>query len=125
MARPIHFEIHADDLARCRAFYEGLFGWNFTEYVPGFYYLVTTGPKDEPGIDGGMVKRQGGSGERISAFVCTIGVPDLDTVAGKLDGLGGTVALPRHAVPGVGWNMYAKDTEGNVFGIHQADSNAH
>jgi hypothetical protein len=29
-----------------------------------------------------------------------------------------------HAIPGVGWQAYCKDTEGNLFGIHQADTNA-
>ena len=121
MARPIHFEIHADDLGRCRAFYAALFGWTFTEYMPDFYYLITTGPDSEPGINGGLVKRQGGEGERINSFVCTIGVSDLNATAAKLEELGAFIAMPRHAIPGVGWNMYAKDTEGNVFGIHQPD----
>ena len=60
MPRPIHFEIHADDMPRARAFYEGLFGWSFAEYVPDFYYLVTTGPEGEPGINGGMSSARAG-----------------------------------------------------------------
>ena len=52
MPRPIHFEIHADDMPRARAFYEGLFGWSFAEYVPDFYYLVTTGPEAYRRTDG-------------------------------------------------------------------------
>ena len=31
-----HFAINADDLPATRAFYEGLFGWEFAEYTPGF-----------------------------------------------------------------------------------------
>lgn len=124
MPRPIHFEIHADDMARARAFYATLFGWTFTEYMPDFYYLVTTGPDSEPGINGGMVKRQGGAGDKVIAFVCTIGVADLDAAIAKHRELGGTVALEKHAIPNVGWNFYGKDTEGNVFGMHQADPNA-
>jgi len=27
-------------------------------------------------------------------------------------------------IPGVGWLAYVKDSEGNVFGMMQADSNA-
>jgi predicted enzyme related to lactoylglutathione lyase len=122
--RPIHFEVHADDLSRARAFYEALFGWTFTEYMPDFYYLITTGPDEAPGINGGMVKRQGGAGDRVNAFVCTIGVDDLDAAIARFTSLGGTVTLPRHAIPKVGWNFYGKDTEGNIFGTHQADPNA-
>jgi predicted enzyme related to lactoylglutathione lyase len=38
--------------------------------------------------------------------------------------LGGTVALPKMPVPGVGWLAYAKDTEGNIFGMMQSDPGA-
>lgn len=124
MPRPVHFEIHADELARARAFYEALFGWTFTEYMPDFYYLITTGPDSEPGINGGMVKRQGGSGDKVISYVCTIQVDDLDAAIARLTELGGTVALPKHAIPKVGWNSYGKDTEGNLFGMHQPDPNA-
>jgi predicted enzyme related to lactoylglutathione lyase len=27
-------------------------------------------------------------------------------------------------IPGVGWLVYCKDTEGNIFGMMQADANA-
>jgi predicted enzyme related to lactoylglutathione lyase len=124
MPRPIHFEIHADDLARARRFYEQLIGWTFTEYMPDFYYLITTGPDSEPGINGGMVKRQGGSGDRVVSFVSTIGVPDIDAAIESFKRLGGTVAMDKHAIPKIGWNFYGKDTEGNIFGMNQPDPNA-
>jgi len=34
---------------------------------------------------------------------------------------GGTIALPKMPIPGVGWLAYCKDTEGNIFGLMQAD----
>jgi predicted enzyme related to lactoylglutathione lyase len=34
---------------------------------------------------------------------------------------GGTIALPKMAIPGVGWLAYCKDTDGNMFGIMQPD----
>ena len=37
---------------------------------------------------------------------------------------GGSIALPRMPIPGVGWLFYAKDTEGNIFGVTQPDPNA-
>ena len=30
---------------------------------------------------------------------------------------GGTLALPKMEIPGVGWLAYCKDTEGNIFGM--------
>ena len=124
MPRPVHFEIHADDLTRSRKFYEALFGWTFTEYMPDIYYLITTGPDGTPGINGGMVKRRGGSGDKVIAYVCTIGVDDLDASIATFNKLGGTVAVEKHAIAGVGWNFYGKDMEGNIFGMHQEDPSA-
>jgi predicted enzyme related to lactoylglutathione lyase len=34
------------------------------------------------------------------------------------------VAVPKMAIPGVGWLAYCTDTEGNVFGLMQNDPNA-
>jgi predicted enzyme related to lactoylglutathione lyase len=125
MARPIHFEIHADDPARAMAFYTQLFGWEFQEIMPGVYWLAITGPDGEPGINGGLMKRrEGQSGDKIMAYVCTIGVDDVDAAAAKLMALGGEIALDKHAIGGVGWQVYGKDPEGNVFGMHQEDPTA-
>jgi hypothetical protein len=32
--------------------------------------------------------------------------------------------LPKHAIAGMAWQGYYKDTEGNLFGIHQPDPSA-
>jgi predicted enzyme related to lactoylglutathione lyase len=29
--------------------------------------------------------------------------------------------MPKFAIPGIGWQAYCLDTEGNLFGIHQLD----
>jgi predicted enzyme related to lactoylglutathione lyase len=31
----------------------------------------------------------------------------------------GKIAVEKHEIPGVGWLAYAKDPEGNIFGIIQ------
>ena len=46
-----------------------------------------------------------------------------DTVA-AVKANGGTIALEKMPVPGVGWLAYAKDTEGNIFGALQPDQTA-
>jgi predicted enzyme related to lactoylglutathione lyase len=51
-------------------------------------------------------------------------VPALDDYLGRVQQNGGSLALPKMAVPGVGWLAYAKDTEGNIFGLMQMDSSA-
>ena len=125
MPRPIHFEIHADDPERAVGFYAELFGWQFRKWDgPMPYWLVTTGPDSEPGINGGLMKRMGptpADGQPVNAYVCTVGVTDLDDRVSKAVGLGGAVALPKMPVPGVGWLAYVKDTEGNILGMIQND----
>jgi uncharacterized protein len=125
MPRPIHFEIHAEDPERAIKFYTELLGWEFKKWDgPMPYWMCMTGPDGEPGINGGLMKRMGpppADMQAVNAYVCTVGVTDLDARVAKGLTLGGTVALPKMAVPGIGWLAYLKDTEGNIFGMMQAD----
>ena len=127
MPRVVHFEIHADDPQRAAHFYQSVFGWQIQKWDgPEDYWLVTTGKAPEPGIDGAIVKRRGQiDGEAVIAYVCTVDVPSVDDTIAKITSLGGTIALPKMAVPGVGWVAYSKDTEGNIFGTMQSDPSAH
>ncbi len=123
MPRPIHFEVHAADLDRAQLFYEQVLGWTFQSWGGDQYRLITTGA-DGPGIDGGMMRRRGEppqGGEPVACWICTVGVDDLDAYVAKAEAAGGSVAVPRMAVPGVGWLAYVKDSEGNIFGMMQAD----
>jgi hypothetical protein len=51
-------------------------------------------------------------------------VSDFDRAAEQIARLGGKVALPKFPVPGVCWQGYFLDPEGNTFGIYQPDSAA-
>ena len=128
MGRVVHFEVHAEDPDRAARFYAGLLGWQFKKWDgPMDYWLITTGPKDQPGIDGGLVRRMGGGpldGQAVNAYVCTAAVADVDQSVRRAAELGGTVALPKMPIPGVGWLAYVKDTEGNILGMMQSDANA-
>ena len=86
---------------------------------------MTTGQAPEPGIDGAILKRMGPiNGDAVIAYVCTVDVPSVDDAIAKITSHGGTIVLPKMPVPGVGWLVYAKDTEGNIFGSLQSDHNA-
>ena len=118
MARVVHFEIHAGDPERAIDFYESALGWEFTKWDgPGEYWLIKTGSQNEPGINGGLMRRQGPlSGDEVNACVCTVQVESIEDTASKVEESGGTVSIPKFSVPGVGWVAYFKDTEGNTFG---------
>jgi predicted enzyme related to lactoylglutathione lyase len=60
----------------------------------------------------------------VIAFVCTIEVADINMASLAIEAAGGVRALPKQAIPGVGWTAYFKDTESNIFGIYQNDPNA-
>ncbi|MEP6636979.1 MAG: VOC family protein [Acidobacteriota bacterium] len=126
MPRVVHFEIHAGDPERAVKFYEKIFGWSFQKWEgPMEYWLISTGPADQPGINGGLVRRRGEiDGQAVIAYVCTVDVADLDASIVTVDANGGTVAVPKMPVPGMGWLAYYKDTEGNVFGMMQNDPSA-
>ncbi len=126
MPRVIHFEIHADTPDRAIKFYQGLFGWEFTKWEgPQPYWLVKTGPDGQPGINGGLIPRQCPvDGQSVIAYVCTIDTPALDEFIKKAQAGGGTLVVPKMPIPGIGWLAYCKDTEGNIFGMMQADPNA-
>lgn len=126
MSRPIHFEIHAEQPTRAATFYTAVFGWQFSQWGGQDYWLIKTG-EGGPGIDGGMIKRMGAApieGQAVNAYVCTIGTDDLAVTSDKVAAAGGSMALPRMAIPGVGWLGYFKDTEGNIFGVMQNDPDA-
>jgi predicted enzyme related to lactoylglutathione lyase len=96
--------------------------------MPQFdYYLIDTGEADGPGINGGFVKRMGqasSDGAAVNAFVCSLGVASVDETFAKALAHGATVALPKMAIPGVGWQAYVKDPDNNIVGLHQRDPNA-
>jgi len=126
MGRVAHFEITADDLARAKAFYSSVFGWDLQTMPIGEseYTTVTTTPVDEktmvptePGaINGGMMQR---SAETPSPVI-TIQVDGIDDALAKIEAEGGSVVHPRSEIPNMGAFAYFKDTEGNVMGLWES-----
>jgi hypothetical protein len=129
--RVVHFEIHAADPQRAQAFYRAVFGWDFPLWMeqPPYWGVMTSagGADDGPGINGGLMARRGGppaEGAPVNGYVCTVQVDSFDETSAKIVDAGGTVAVPKHAIAGMAWQGYFKDTEGNIFGVHEADANA-
>ena len=119
-----HFEIHANDCARARTFYTGLFGWTFTP-MPGAenveYHLIDG---DQIGanksLSGGLMRRMGASpapGAPIRGGTMTFEVDDCDARYAWALAHGGAEALPPMDYPGIGRCAYVEDGEGNVVGM--------
>jgi uncharacterized protein len=125
MPRPVHFEVHATDPERAITFYATVFEWCFERWGENPYWLITTGCG--PGIDGGLVPRQGPEppdDAPVNAFAVTLDVTDLDRTTRRVEQAGGGVVMPRSLIPGIGWLAYCKDTEGNIFGVLESDESA-
>lgn len=124
MNRVIHFEVQADNVERAKDFYQKVFGWKIEKYMSkedkGMmdYWLIMTGDEKEPGIDGGLYKRP--IDNKIYTYDCTIDVADIDKAIEAVKANGGVITMEKSELPGVGWFVGAKDTEGNRFSLMQA-----
>ena len=122
MPRPVHFEFSVTDPEKAQVFYSKLFGWKFQAF-PGDmpYWIVTTGPDNEMGINGGIMLRQGAL---AAGTTNTMGVASVDASVEAIKAAGGTIIMEKMAVPGMGWVAYAVDLDGNQFGVFEEDASA-
>jgi len=120
MSRVIHFEIPASNPERASAFYKKVFGWKSEKWPgPMEYWMVTTGAEGTPGINGGLMKNT-----NVKTTTNTIGVDSVDGAVEAVKKAGGKLITPKTSIPTVGYFAYLEDTEGNLFGVMQADQNA-
>ncbi|RJQ72748.1 VOC family protein [Pseudonocardiaceae bacterium YIM PH 21723] len=112
MPRPDHFEIHTQDPDRAKEFYHTLFGWDFSQWPEDPRWLVPEG----------AIPHQGAS--PADPFVVTVSVDDCQGAVDTALQAGGSLALNRQPVPGVGWLAYIEDTEGNILGLLEHDPDA-
>jgi predicted enzyme related to lactoylglutathione lyase len=111
-----HVAINADDIARSRAFYEGLFGWTFAPWgPPGFFQIDTPGtPKIVAAL---QERRELLPGTKTIGFECTIAVDDVHGALAKAVALGGKVVMEPVTIPTVCELAFLEDPAGNVVGI--------
>ncbi len=79
---------------------------------PFDYWLITTGPDEEPGINGAIMTKE--MGEMVRN---TIGVDSYDDFAKKIEKEGGTKMSEKMEIPKMGIMGSFKDTGGNIFAI--------
>ena len=112
----VHLEIPADDTAKAREFWGGLFGWQWQEMEGPFEYHMTQ-ISDQTG--GAITNMEPGKrGTRVY-----FDVDDINAGAARVKELGGAADEPS-PVPGRGWFVTCRDAEGNEFGLWQIDPSA-
>jgi len=122
----VHFEMPAIDRKRVADFYTRAFGWKMNQLGPemGNYVLAMTTETDENGmiktpgaINGGFFTKEAGATDQCPHVV--ISVDDIHEFMKHIEAAGGTVLGEPMEIPGVGWYVSFRDTEGNNVGILQ------
>jgi uncharacterized protein len=113
----VHFEIPSKDTAQSKAFWSGLFDWEFGDSgMPGMeYYMVRTG-EDQ----GGAVMSSDDAGSGVTIYFDT---DDIDASIAKVRKLGGN-AEDKMPIPQIGWFTSCSDIDGNAFSLFQSDESA-
>jgi len=116
----VWFEIPADKPERAQKFYSQLFGWKIKPFpgVKDYWHIDTGGANDAP--DGGMLTRK----HPAHAITNYISVPSADKAAAKVQKLGGSICMPKTAVPQMGYFIICQDTEGNSFAVWEMNPTA-
>lgn len=121
MARIVHFDLTAENIDRATKFYSDTFEWKFDKWDgPMDYWFITTGPDDKPGINGAISL----ASDDMPPIMNTIEVDDIDKTIENIKANGGEIVKDKAAIPGIGYYVQFKDTEGNVMGAIVSDPNA-
>jgi len=121
MSRLIHIDFSADNPERAANFYKNVFNWKVDKWEgPTDYWLITTGDQNEPGITCGVAERIKSTDTTAAIFDVT----SVDEFQDKVKTAGGEIRESKKTIPGVGYLVMCKDTEGNTFGIMQLDDSA-
>lgn len=114
MSRIVHFEITTNDPATSIKFYETVLGWKFEKYGgPMDYWLINTGDRAQPGIDGGL----GGVADDFKGTINTAEIKNLAETLELVQANGGQVVMPKNLIPNVGWLAYIREPGGTVMGL--------
>lgn len=115
----VHFELMGPDGNAQKAFYGGIFDWEF-QSAEGFegYHLVSTGE----GNIGGAVGQ--GSEEMPSYVTFYVQVGSIDAVLAQVEAAGGATVAPRTEIPGTVTFGLFTDPAGNLVGLVEEDTPA-
>ncbi len=114
------FEIYVDDMERAKAFYESVLNTTL-EKLPSpageLEMWQFPGDTNSHGSGGSLVRTQGmtaGGNSVLIYFACD----DCEVEAGRVSSAGGELLTPKMSIGEYGFVAHARDSEGNMFGLH-------
>jgi uncharacterized protein len=115
------FEIPVADLPRAMKFYGAMMNAELTlwDQAAPDEKMAMFPVDNESGVSGALLHspRAQPSGEGTTVYL-NVG-PSIDTWLGRVEAAGGTIAVPKTALPpGMGFFAHIIDTEGNRVGLH-------
>lgn len=112
MANPfVHVELHTGDLARAKAFYSQLFGWELQDLpMPGgSYTMINVGD----GTGGGMMSDP----DVPPHWLAYVAVDDIAAATEKAKSLGATILQDVMEIAEYGWMSVITDPTGATFAL--------
>lgn len=110
----VHVDIAADDLERATRFYESVFGWQIQTLQGAISLkLINTGAAETEPISASIAAR----GDSWRSITPLIDVESIDACEKKIVAAGGSVVQPKRLIPGVGYVLRFRDTEGNELSL--------
>jgi len=111
------FEIYVQDMARARAFYEGVFEGKLQKMESVAELWAFPMSRDGAGSAGALIRMPGfpsGQNSVIVYFRCQ----DCGVEEDRVKRLGGRVEKPKMRIGEHGFVSLVYDTEGNMIGLH-------
>ena len=105
-----YLELPARDLDAAQEFYEGAFGWSFTDYGPEYRAF------NDGTIDGGFYKAEAASSTTNGAALIVLYASDLEETKDTVSRNGGAIVKDIFAFPG-GRRFHFADPNGNELAV--------
>lgn len=114
----VWFEIYVDDMDRARSFYESVLKVELSELPAGDLKMFTFPMKSDCGGSAGALAHhpevKAGGNSTMVYFSCE----DCAIEEGRVAGAGGELVQPKMSIGEFGFVAHARDTEGNMIGLH-------
>jgi predicted enzyme related to lactoylglutathione lyase len=107
-----YIEFTTTDIAKSRAFYEKVFGWNFQDWGPDYMGF----DKTSAGLDGGFRRGEPHQAQADSAPLIILYSQDLKATQDAILAAGGSLVVPTFEFPG-GRRFHFSDGQGNVLAV--------